>query len=179
MVQYIVTGMSCAACSSRVEKAVSSVPGVASCSVSLLTNSMGVEGTASWAEVITAVEQAGYHAALKGADSKSHKSSSKDEKSTEVVKTQPENISAKDDKNVSEKQEVFTYQLGFYSSKENAQNLVNRCKEKNISAQIQQVTRPSGNVYFAVIVKSTDSEIALAQARLHRALVRKSVASYK
>ena len=89
----------------------------------------------------------------------SNKSSSKDEKSTEVVKTQPENISAKDDKNVSEKQEVFTYQLGFYSSKENAQNLVNRCKEKNISAQIQQVTRPSGNVYFAVIVKSTDSEI--------------------
>ena len=60
---------------------------------------------------------------------------------------------------LSENQEVFTYQLGFYSSKTNAQNLVNRCKEKNISAQIQQVTRPSGNVYFAVIVKSTDSEI--------------------
>jgi hypothetical protein len=82
-----------------------------------------------------------------------------EETKSEVVKTQPENISAKDDKNVSEKQEVFTYQLGFYSSKENAQNLVNRCKEKNISAQIQQVTRPSGNVYFAVIVKSTNSEI--------------------
>ena len=68
-------------------------------------------------------------------------------------------IKINDDKNLSEKQAVFTYQLGFYSSKENAQNLVNRCKEKNISAQIQQVTRPSGNVYFAVIVKSTNSEI--------------------
>ena len=77
----------------------------------------------------------------------------------EATKTEPENTSAKDDKNAPEKQEVFTYQLGFYSSKENAQNLVNRCKEKNISAQIQQVTRPSGNVYFAVIVKSTDSQI--------------------
>ena len=77
----------------------------------------------------------------------------------ETTKTEPENTSAKDDKNAPEKQEVFTYQLGFYSSKENAQNLVNRCKEKNISAQIQQVTRPSGNVYFAVIVKSTDSQI--------------------
>ena len=77
----------------------------------------------------------------------------------EATKTEPENTSAKDDKNATEKQELFTYQLGFYSSKENAQNLVNRCKEKNISAQIQQVTRPSGNVYFAVIVKSTDSQI--------------------
>ena len=77
----------------------------------------------------------------------------------EATKTEPENTSAKDEKNATEKQELFTYQLGFYSSKENAQNLVNRCKEKNISAQIQQVTRPSGNVYFAVIVKSTDSEI--------------------
>ena len=77
----------------------------------------------------------------------------------EVTKTEPETSTSKDEKNLSEKQEVFTYQLGFYSSKENAQNLVNRCKEKNISAQIQQVTRPSGNVYFAVIVKSTNSEI--------------------
>ena len=75
----------------------------------------------------------------------------------EATKTKPENTSTKE--NLSEKQAVFTYQLGFYSSKENAQNLVNRCKEKNISAQIQQVTRPSGNVYFAVIVKSTNSEI--------------------
>ena len=82
-----------------------------------------------------------------------------EKQNTEVVKTQPESSSKKDDKNPSENQEVFTYQLGFYSSKENAQNLVNRCKEKNISAQIQQVTRPSGNVYFAVIVKSTNSEI--------------------
>ena len=57
MEQYNVTGMSCAACSSRVEKAVSKVPGVTSCSVSLLTNSMGVEGTASSHDIITAVEQ--------------------------------------------------------------------------------------------------------------------------
>lgn len=78
---------------------------------------------------------------------------------SETTKSEPEKLSTKEDKNVSEKQEVFVYQLGFYSSKENAQNLVNRCKEKNISAQIQQVTRPSGNVYFAVIVKSTNSEI--------------------
>ena len=56
MDQYNVTGMSCAACSARVEKAVSHVPGVTSCSVSLLTNSMGVEGTASPAEIIAAVE---------------------------------------------------------------------------------------------------------------------------
>ena len=67
MEQYIVTGMSCAACSSRVEKAVSKVPGVTSCSVSLLTNSMGVEGTASSDEIIRAVQDAGYGASLKGA----------------------------------------------------------------------------------------------------------------
>ena len=66
MEQYNVTGMSCAACSSRVEKAVSKVPGVTSCSVSLLTNSMGVEGGASAQDIITAVEQAGYGASLKG-----------------------------------------------------------------------------------------------------------------
>ena len=67
MEQYNVTGMSCAACSSRVEKAVSKVPGVTSCSVSLLTNSMGVEGTASSGEIIKAVQDAGYGASLKGA----------------------------------------------------------------------------------------------------------------
>ena len=67
MEQYNVTGMSCAACSSRVEKAVSRVPGVISCSVSLLTNSMGVEGNASSHDIIQAVEQAGYGASLKGA----------------------------------------------------------------------------------------------------------------
>ena len=67
MEQYQVTGMSCAACSGRVEKAVSGVPGVTSCSVSLLTNSMGVEGTASPADIIRAVEDAGYGASLKGA----------------------------------------------------------------------------------------------------------------
>ncbi len=68
MQQYTVTGMSCAACSARVERAVSKVAGVSSCSVSLLTNSMGVEGTASAEAVIAAVEQAGYHAEAKGAD---------------------------------------------------------------------------------------------------------------
>ena len=67
MEQFTVTGMSCAACSARVEKAVSGLPGVSSCSVSLLTNSMGVEGTASQAEIIKAVEDAGYGAAPKGA----------------------------------------------------------------------------------------------------------------
>ena len=59
MEQYTVTGMSCAACSARVEKAVSAVPGVTSCSVSLLTNSMGVEGTASAEAVVSAVQAAG------------------------------------------------------------------------------------------------------------------------
>ena len=66
MEQYTVTGMSCAACSARVEKAVSKVPGVTSCSVSLLTNSMGVEGTASPESIIAAVEEAGYGASQKG-----------------------------------------------------------------------------------------------------------------
>ena len=68
MEQYSVSGMSCAACSARVEKAVSKVPGVDSCSVSLLTNSMGVEGSASPAEIITAVEKAGYGAELKSSE---------------------------------------------------------------------------------------------------------------
>ncbi len=66
MVQYNVTGMSCAACSARVEKAVSKVPGVTSCAASLLTNSMGVEGSASSAAIISAVQEAGYGASLKG-----------------------------------------------------------------------------------------------------------------
>ena len=65
MEQYTVTGMSCAACAARVEKAVSGVKGVTSCSVSLLTNSMGVEGTADAEEIIAAVRNAGYDAALK------------------------------------------------------------------------------------------------------------------
>ena len=67
MEQYNVTGMSCAACQARVEKAVAQVPGVRSCAVSLLTNSMGVEGTAEPAAIIRAVEDAGYGASLKGA----------------------------------------------------------------------------------------------------------------
>ena len=66
--QYNVTGMSCAACSARVEKAVSAVNGVTSCSVNLLTNSMGVEGTASESDIISAVEKAGYGAYPKGAE---------------------------------------------------------------------------------------------------------------
>ena len=65
MEQYTVTGMSCAACTARVEKAVSGVKGVTSCSVSLLTNSMGVEGTADAEEIIAAVRNAGYDAAIK------------------------------------------------------------------------------------------------------------------
>ena len=68
MQQYSVTGMSCAACSARVEKAVNQVPGVTGCAVSLLTHSMGVEGTAAPDAVIAAVENAGYGAALKGAE---------------------------------------------------------------------------------------------------------------
>ena len=69
MEQYSVTGMSCAACSARVEKAVKKVPGVTSCSVSLLTNSMGVEGTASPAAILSAVQEAGYGASPKNASS--------------------------------------------------------------------------------------------------------------
>lgn len=66
MKQYNVNGMSCAACSTRVEKAVSKVEGVTSCSVSLLTNSMGVEGDAKEADILAAVEKAGYSASVKG-----------------------------------------------------------------------------------------------------------------
>ena len=66
MQHFIVTGMSCAACSARVEKAVSKVEGVTSCSVSLLTTSMGVEGTAADQAIIQAVEAAGYGASVKG-----------------------------------------------------------------------------------------------------------------
>ncbi|MBP3720081.1 MAG: cation-translocating P-type ATPase, partial [Clostridia bacterium] len=74
MEQYSVTGMSCAACSARVEKAVRGVPGVTECSVSLLTNSMGVEGSAAPAEIIRAVEEAGYGASLRGKTSGGGKS---------------------------------------------------------------------------------------------------------
>ena len=74
MEQYNVTGMSCAACSARVEKAVSGVDGVSACTVSLLTNSMGVEGTASGADIIKAVEQAGYGASEKGSNQKEDQS---------------------------------------------------------------------------------------------------------
>ena len=75
MKQYNVTGMSCAACSARVEKAVNKVPGVTACSVSLLTNSMGVEGTAEPSAIIAAVETAGYGASEKGAENSGAKAS--------------------------------------------------------------------------------------------------------
>ena len=84
MEQYTVTGMSCAACSTRVEKAVSNVSGVTSCSVNLLTNQMGVEGTAEPSDIIAAVEKAGYGATLKG---KSLKTDEKNDTSSEDKKT--------------------------------------------------------------------------------------------
>ena len=89
MEQYNVTGMSCAACQARVEKAVSAVPGVKSCAVSLLTNSMGVEGDASPDEIIRAVEAAGYGASAKGTskDAKASKQTQADSlKDTETPK---------------------------------------------------------------------------------------------
>ncbi len=92
MQQFSVTGMTCAACSTRVEKAVSAVEGVTGCSVSLLTNSMGVEGSASVAAVIKAVEDAGYGAAVKGGSSASGSSKAPDyddmlvDKETPVMK---------------------------------------------------------------------------------------------
>ena len=79
MEQYVVTGMSCAACSARVEKAVSKVPGVTGCSVSLLTNSMGVEGTAAPQQVIEAVQNAGYGAQLKSGPCDSVKASNEED----------------------------------------------------------------------------------------------------
>jgi len=79
MQQYIVTGMSCAACSARVEKAVSRLPGVESCSVSLLTNSMGIEGDVSEEDVIKAVIEAGYNAAPKGAGASAERGFSAEE----------------------------------------------------------------------------------------------------
>ena len=78
MEQYNVTGMSCAACSARVEKAVNAVPGVTSCSVSLLTNSMGVEGTASAAAIVKAVQDAGYGASPKSSSASAAPDSSSD-----------------------------------------------------------------------------------------------------
>ena len=85
MEQYNITGMSCAACSARVEKAVAGIDGVTACSVNLLTNSMGVEGSASGAEIIAAVEKAGYGASKKGAAKKSSDDALSD-KETPVLK---------------------------------------------------------------------------------------------
>ena len=86
MRQFDVGGMSCAACSARVEKAVSSLDGVSSCSVSLLTNSMGVEGSADSAEIIKAVENAGYTAAEKGKENKTAQPNADSLKDTESPK---------------------------------------------------------------------------------------------
>ena len=86
MEQYNVTGMSCAACSARVEKAVNAVPGVDSCSVNLLTGSMGVEGAVSPETVIKAVEKAGYGASLKGASAKPAEKTEADESSRPVLR---------------------------------------------------------------------------------------------
>lgn len=86
MTQYNVTGMSCAACSARVEKAVSSLDGVSSCSVNLLTNSMGVEGTATSKEIIEAVEKAGYGASLKTKNKKAKSNSDDELKDTQTPK---------------------------------------------------------------------------------------------
>lgn len=86
MKQYTVTGMSCAACSTRVEKAVLSVDGVTSCSVSLLTNSMGVEGSASPKAIIAAVEKAGYGAQVKGNSDKKPPQDSLEDKETPILK---------------------------------------------------------------------------------------------
>lgn len=83
MKQFDVTGMTCAACSTRVEKAVSALDGVSSCAVSLLTNSMSVDGNVSDEKIITAVEKAGYGASLKGAKPDAEKNAEKDEKAEE------------------------------------------------------------------------------------------------
>lgn len=86
MKQYTVTGMSCAACSARVEKAVSKVDGVTSCSVSLLTNSMGVEGSATDAQIVEAVEQAGYGASPKGKGTETESENGRSNNSLEQLK---------------------------------------------------------------------------------------------
>ena len=91
MATYDVTGMSCAACSAHVEKAVRGVPGVSSCSVSLLTNSMQVEGTADAGEIVQAVEKAGYGASLRGGSA-----SAKKESSLERLKAQEEALRDKE-----------------------------------------------------------------------------------
>ena len=78
MAHYQVTGMSCAACQARVEKAVQNVPGVTDCAVSLLTNSMRVDGTATAKQVIAAVEKAGYGASLRGEEASDGSTSTAD-----------------------------------------------------------------------------------------------------
>ena len=96
MEQFNVTGMSCAACSARVEKAVNGVEGVTSCSVSLLTNSMGVEGTADPKAIIAAVEEAGYGASEKGAEKSSAPSVDelKDTETPKLIKRLPSGVAS-------------------------------------------------------------------------------------
>ena len=96
MEQYTVTGMSCAACQARVEKAVGKVPGVTSCSVSLLTNSMGVEGTAEVSEIIRAVENAGYGASLKGNGSNAKEGNAENSSGSLAAKIAAEEDALKD-----------------------------------------------------------------------------------
>ena len=86
MTQFNITGMSCAACVARVEKAVNSVDGVSSCSVSLLTNSMGVEGSADKNAIIKAVENAGYIASLKNEKTPSNDDALKDTETPKLKK---------------------------------------------------------------------------------------------
>lgn len=86
MKQYKVTGMSCASCSARVEKAVNKVEGVTSCSVNLLTNSMGVEGTASDADIIKAVKAAGYGAEVKGAERSAAEKETEDKETPALIR---------------------------------------------------------------------------------------------
>ena len=95
MEQYIVTGMSCAACQARVEKAVGSLPGVTSCSVSLLTNSMSVEGDVSPDTVINAVVKAGYEAKKKGASASEKRSSLAEEADALIDRETPDRKSTR------------------------------------------------------------------------------------
>lgn len=95
MEQYNFTGMSCAACSAQVEKAVNKVPGVTACSVSLLTNSMGVEGTAAPGAIIKAIEEAGYGASLKRSEAAASAGSADEEETATLYSlAEPNSFSA-------------------------------------------------------------------------------------
>ena len=142
MTKYNVTGMSCAACQARVEKAVSAVPGVDSCAVSLLTNSMGVEGDADPGTIIKAVEDAGYGASLKEHEDKeqsgsvSYENELKDNIFNEVEKFNAKNILKGDladiykeivKDNMDFKENIFFVNLNHY------ENMIGNCDDKKIS----------------------------------------------